>query len=199
MLLGSSSSIQFYRAIDKFGRYQSSETFSNFQIHTYTDITLDRPWTFYGELEPRAVQYDGGISLLGLALGQGEQQLPSQQTNNLDGGGSLWVALQWQTETGLETDFAISLRVKSADGQNIYQTDHVLGDSTFARTRDWFADLPVDTLFHLDLPADLPPGEYELNLIVYNTETLIPTVEIEVWKPELLLTRLLLQENRRQE
>ena len=195
----SQGDVNLVTLLDKFGRYQSSETFSNFQIHTYTDIALDRPWTFYGELEPWAVRYDGGISLLGLALGQGEQQFPSQQTVSLVGGDSLWVALQWQTESGLETDFAISLRLQSADGQYTYQTDHVLGNSTFARTRDWFADLPVDTLFHLDLPADLPPGEYELKLIVYNTETLIPTVEIDVWKPELLLTRLLLQESGRQE
>ena len=195
----SQGDVNFVTLLDRFGRYQSSEAFPNFQIHTYTDIALDRPWTFYGELEPRVVRYDGGISLLGLAMGQGEQQFPSQQTIIPEESGSLWVALQWQTESGLETDFAISLRLQSADGQNTYQTDHVLGNSTFARTRDWFADLPVDTLFHLDLPADLPPGEYELKLIVYNTETLIPTVEIDVWKPELLLTRLHLQESGRQE
>ncbi len=185
--------------LDKFGRYQSSEAFPNFQIHTYTDVALDRPWTFYGQLKPMAVRYDGGITLLGLALGQGVQQFPSQQSVSPERGGSLWVALQWQTEFGLETDFAVSLRLQNADGQNTYQTDHVLGNSTFARTRNWRADVPVDTLFHLDLPADLPPGDYELKLIVYNTETLVPTVEIDVWKPELLLARLLLQENGQQE
>ncbi len=189
----------FVTLLEKFGRHQSSEEFPNFQIHTYSDIALDRPWTLYGQLEPRAVRYDGGISLLGLALGQGEQQLPSDQTISLEGGGSLWVVLQWQTEPGLKTDFAISLRLQGGDGQNIFQTDHVLGNSTFARTRHWLADVPVDTLFHLDLPADLPTGEYELQLIVYNTETLTPTVEIDVWKPELLVARLRLQESGRQE
>ena len=99
----------------------------------------------------------------------------------------------------METDFAISLRLQSADGQNSYQSDHVLGNSTFARTRHWRADVPVDSLFHLDLPAGLAPGEYKLKLIVYNTETGIPTVEIDVWKPELLLARLLLEETGRQE
>lgn len=185
--------------LDKFGRFQNSEAFPNFQVHTYTDIALDRPWTFYGQLEPRAVRYDGAINLLGLALGQGEQQFASQQPFSVEGGGSFWVALQWQTESGLETDFAISLRLQSAGGQASYQADHVLGNSTFARTHEWLADEPVDTLFHLDLPADLPPGDYELKLIVYDTETLVPTVEIDVWEPELLLARLLLQENGQQE
>ncbi len=183
----------FVTLLEKFGRYQSSEAFPNFQLHTYSDIALGGPWTFYGQLEPRAVRYDGGISLLGLALGQGEQQFPSDQTISLEGGGSLWVALQWLTESGLETDFAISLRLQSADGQNSYQSDHVLGNSTFARTGHWRADVPVDTLFHFDLPAGLARGEYEFKLIVYNTETGIPTVEIDVWEPELLLALLRLQ------
>ena len=44
----------------------------------------------------------------------------------------------------------------------------------------------VDTLFHLEFPDDLLPGEFELRLIVYN----MSTVEIDVWEPELVLARL---------
>ena len=69
-----------------------------------------------------------------------------------------------------------------------------MGNPHDARTRHWSADDVVDTLFHLDFPADLPPGDYELRLIVYNTESLIPTVEIGVWEPEFVLARLRLAE-----
>ncbi len=179
---------------DKFGRHLGSEEFANFQLHTYTDIALDRPWTFYEYLEPLTVHYDGGIDLLGLALGQIEQ-MPSQQPLSLGQDRSLWVNLRWQTTPGLDTDYAVSLRLYNAEGEWTYQDDYVLGNSTFARTRHWSADEAVDTLFHLDLPADLPSGEYELRLIVYGTETLTPTVEIGVWEPELLLARLRLAES----
>ena len=178
----------------KFGRYAGSDDFTNFRLHTYTDIDLDRSWTFYTYLEPVTVHYDGGIDLQGLALGQGEEQLSSQQLLELGQARSLWVALQWQATPGLETDYAISLRLYSSEGEKSHQEDYVLGNSTFARTRHWPADEPVDTLFHLDLWADLRPGEYELRLIVYNTETQIPTVEIGVWEPEFLLARLRLAE-----
>ena len=180
---------------DKFGRHLGSEEFANFQLHTYTDIALDRSWTFYEKLEPLTVHYDGGIDLQGLALGRGQEQLSSQQLLNLVQDRSLWVSLRWQTTPGLDTDYAISLRLYNAEGERTYQDDHVLGNSTFARTRHWSADEAVDTLFHLDLPAELPSGEYELRLIVYGTETLTPTVEIGVWEPELLLARLRLAES----
>ena len=179
---------------DKFGRHLGSEEFVNFQLHTYTDIAMDRSWTFYEYLEPLTVHYDGGIDLLGLALGQIEQ-MPSQQPLSLGQDRSLWVNLRWQTTPGLDTDYAVSLRLYNAEGERTYQDDYVLGNSTFARTRHWSADEAVDTLFHLDLPAELPSGEYELRLIVYGAETLTPTVEIGVWEPELLLARLRLAES----
>lgn len=176
--------------LSRYGRYLGSEEFVSFRIHTYTDIRLDRLWTFYSELEPVTVRYDGGIELRGLALGQGEKQLSSQQLLSLEQARSLWVGLQWQTMPGLATDYSISLRLYSSDDALSFQRDAVLGNSGYARTSQWSEEEVVDTLFHLEIPDDLPAGEYELRLIVYNTETLTPTVEIDVWEPELVLARL---------
>lgn len=180
--------------LGKFGRYAGSEAFANFRLHTYTALELDRSWTFYEYLESLIVQYDGGIDLVGLALGQGEEQMSSEKVLELGQDRSLWVAMQWETTPGLETDYAVSLRLYDSEGENSYQDDHVLGNSTFARTRHWTVGEPVDTLFHLEIGEDLRPGEYELRLIVYGTETNVPTVEIGVWEPELLLARVRLDE-----
>ena len=61
--------------IGKYGTYLGSEQHPFFRIHTYSDIKLDNSWTFYEQLGPPTVHYDGGISLQGFAMGQGEQQL----------------------------------------------------------------------------------------------------------------------------
>ena len=180
--------------LSRYGRYLGSEDFASFRIHTYADISLDRPWTFYEQLEPLTVRYDGGIDLRGLALGQGEEQLSSQKLLSLEMVRSLWVGLQWQTTPGLDTDFSISLRLYNSDGALSFQRDAVLGNPSLARTSQWAAEEAVDTLFHLELSDDLLPGEYELRMIVYNTETLTPTVEIDVWEPEFVLARLRLAE-----
>ena len=54
--------------------------------------------------------------------------------------------------------------------------------------------MPVDTLSLLDFSEDLTAGRYELRLVVYNFETLAPTVEIGVWEPEVTLAQLRLTE-----
>ena len=180
-------SVPFDFLLRKYGRYVGSDEFAGFQVHNYVDISLARPWTFYEYLEPLTVHYDGGISLHGLALGQGEEQLSSQQLFNLGEDRSLWMGLQWQTSPGLDSDYAISLRLYNAEGERAYQKDHVLRNPQLVPTSLWSADDMVDTLFHFEFPADLQAGDYELRQIVYNIENLIPTVEIGVWVPEVAL------------
>ena len=181
--------------LSKYGRYVGSDELAELQIHNYVDISLDRTWTFYEQLEPLTVQYDGGIALQGLALGQGEEQLPSRQRLTLGQDRPLWGVLQWQTSPGLKIDYAISLRLYNAKGERAYQADDLLWKPTTHRpTSQWSADELVDSLFWVEFPADIPPGDYELRMVVYNFETQVPTVEVGVWEPEFVLARLLLSD-----
>ena len=185
------NSTQVSRLLDKYGHHVGSEEYSLFDIHTYTNVTLDRPWTVYDHLQPLTVRYDGGISLLGFAIGElGGQE--SQRISSLSSGHSQWVALQWQVDAALNVDYAISLRLHNAEGARVHQQDEwlLLGRLYNAPTSRWNADEPVDTLVSFSIPADLPAGRYELRLIVYDVETLTPTVEIDVWEPEVVLTEL---------
>ena len=180
--------------LEKYGRYLGSESHDSFQIHSYADIDLNRLWTYYEHLEPLTVHYDGDISIYGFALGQGTEQLSSNQQFDLDGDRSWWVVLQWQTAPGLEAVYSISLRLHDAEGSMVYQQDAVLENFVSSPTNRWQAEELVDTLHFLEFPSDLPPGEYELRLVVYDFETLKPTVELGVWEPETTLTRLQLGE-----
>ncbi len=181
---------RFAFLLDKYGLYLGSEDHGNFQIHSYTDILLDRPWTFYDRHEPLNVSYDGGIELLGFALEYGAEKLPNQNLFNLGMSRTLWVVLKWQTAPELTTDFAISLRLHDSEGVGVYQQDGVLWKPRHAHTGSMGPSEQFDSLFYLELPAELPHGDYELRLVVYDTETLKPTVELGVWEPEVSLTRL---------
>ena len=178
--------------LDKYGRHQGSDEHRHFRIHIYTEVALDRPWTFYDYLEPLTVHYDGGIDLRGLALGQGIEQFPSQQMPDLEEDRSLWVSLRWQTQPGLDVDYAVSLRLYDTEGVRVSQTDQrlILGRLHNAHTSFWPPDELIDTLIHLEFPAGLAAGEYDLRLVVYDTVSMIPTVEIDVWEPEVVLSRL---------
>ena len=184
----------FVVLLGKYGRFLGSEVHGSFQVHNYIDMALDRPWTIYEYLEPLTVHFDGGISLHGLAMGQGEEQLSPHRPFILGEEHALWVALQWQTAPGLDIDYSISLRLHNAEGRGVYQTDEVLWNEETSPTSLWLPENMVDTTFYLEIPTDLPPGEYELRLVVYDFETLNPTVELGVWEPETILARLKLAE-----
>lgn len=174
----------------KYGRYRGSDEYESFHIHTFEDISLDRPWALYDQLQSVAVYYDEGISLHGFVVGQSAGNLSPHSEVDLRDHRPLWVALQWQTAPELEIDFSISLRLHKADGDLVFQEDFVLTNSVRAPTSHWSPDESVDTFFYFDLPADFQPGEYDLRLVVYDFETQKPTVELGVWEPELTLTRL---------
>ena len=180
--------------LDKYGRFQDSEEYADFQIRTYTDVALGRPWTLYEQLEPLTVEYDGGIALQGFALGQGVEQLSSGRLLNLGENRSLWMALEWRVAPGLDIDYAISARLHNAEGGRVYQQDVALWNPDHASTVSGGAAEQFGSLVQLDIPAGLRPGEYELRLVVYDAETLKPTVELGVWEAETALTRLRLAE-----
>ncbi len=184
----------FIFLLSKYGRDQGSEAYADHRIHSYTDISLERSWSFYEELEPLTVDYDGGIALHGFALGQGEDQLSSRQMLELGRDRLLWMALRWQIAPGLDVDYAISLRLHDAAGERVFQEDAVLWNPVHRPTSSWSEEEPVDTMALLKIPAELSAGEYELRMVVYDFETLVPTVEIGVWEPEVTLARLRLAE-----
>lgn len=182
--------------LTKYGRYKGSENYPGFQIHSYTDISLEGNWSFYEELEPLTVGYDGGIALQGVALGQGAEQMSVQSALELGRGRPLWMAMRWQVAPVLDIDYAISLRLYNAEGERAFQEDVVLWNPIHQPTGNWSGEEPVDTTALLTFPAELPAGDYELRMVVYDFETLVPTVEVGVWEAETTLARLRLAEIR---
>ena len=122
--------VTFDFLLRKYGRYAGSDEMEGFRVHNYTDITLQLPWTFYEQLESPTVHYDWGISLLGIALGLGEEQLSVQQPFELNQDRSLWGVLQWQTTPSLDIDYSTSLRLYNDEGRRVYQKDEPLSSAT---------------------------------------------------------------------
>ena len=176
--------------LTKYGHYLSSDEFDDFQVHNYVDVSFERPWIFYEQLEPLSVNYDGGITLQGLAFGHDAEQLSFGQLLNLGPKRSLWGVLQWQTDPGLNIDYAISLRLYNSKGERAFQEDAVLWNPRHNPTSHWSANEPVSTMTLLHFPADLQPDDYELRLVVYDFHTQTPTVQQEVWQAETVLARL---------
>ena len=182
--------------LTKYGRYLSTDEYDDFTIYNYADISFEQPWLHYEQLDPLTIHYDGGIILQGLALGHDDEQLSFGQLLDAGHERSLWGVLQWRTEPGLKIDYATSWRLYNTEGERSFQQDYVLWSPIHLPTSYWSPHLPVETMTLLHFPPDLPPGEYELRLVVYDFDTQIPTVQINVWEPETTLARLQLTEAR---
>lgn len=196
---------ELFNLLRRHGQYMGSEKRLNFQLHTFEDMSLQLPWRFYEQLEPRTINYDAGINLLGFAVGQGEKWGDSRSVTGIDKHETVWIGMRWQIESNridseapssTDADYKVSLRLRDAAGNYPYHKDRLLKhfNTDMTTTPEWPFGQPVDTLFFLDIPSNLPSGLYELRLIVYNAETLIPTVEIGTWEAEANLTKLLVRD-----
>ena len=173
--------------LGKYAQFTGTEYFNDFRIHSYSNVSLDRPWSFYERLSPLDVQYDGGISLMGFALGQGTEEHTASSPFEPERARPFWIALSWETLEDLEVDFSISLRLYNDEGGVVFQEDSLLWNPLHQPTSGWTPGDRTETLFQFSLPVDLAPGSYDLRLVVYNVENLVPTVQVGVWEPEFSL------------
>lgn len=149
-------------------------------------------WTHYQRLEPLAVNYDSGISLLGVALGKGEVQFSTNQMISVPEDRSMWVALQWQELVDSETVYATSIRLHAAESEGswVFQEDQDLWKPAGGTGAEPAGHVTIDTLVRIRFPPKLPAGEYELRLVLYDADTLQTVVQDGTWEPELLLARV---------
>lgn len=141
------------------------------------EVTLDRaafPYdeTDYGQMRVlayrtgspgRAVNYsppvelDNGIRLLGYRV---------NDTPITSGHGGATIELQWQAGRKITDDFTISLRLLGTQGRVISQIDNQPVNG-LAPTSGWNPGETIIDRRGLPIPSDAPPGEYEVQMLMY--------------------------------
>jgi 4-amino-4-deoxy-L-arabinose transferase-like glycosyltransferase len=87
-------------------------------------------------------------------------------------GETVAVALRWAPLAAIDVDYKASLRLVSPDGNVVSQKDRFLRHNWHQGTSLW----PSETVNEYYLLPPVPPGEYELWVVVYHPETLAPLV-----------------------
>ena len=85
-------------------------------------------------------------------------------------GDSLPLTLTWQTDSALPFDAQLSLRLLNPRGDIFTQSDWPPLTAT-RPTSTWPVNKPVTDQRSLWLPPDLPPGDYGLQLVIYDPAT----------------------------
>ncbi len=87
-------------------------------------------------------------------------------------GETVAVALRWAPLAAMDVDYKASLRLVAPDGNVVAQKDRFLRHNWHQGTSLW----PPETVNEYYLLPSVPPGEYEVWVVVYHPETLAPLV-----------------------
>jgi hypothetical protein len=85
-------------------------------------------------------------------------------------GQSLRLTLYWQPLAPLPHDYTVFVHLRHPGGENVTQSDHRPLENLYP-TSLWPVDEIIRESSQLNLPANLPPGEYELWVGLYRLET----------------------------
>jgi hypothetical protein len=88
----------------------------------------------------------------------------------LSPGGLLNLTLFWQAEAPIEVDFTIFVQLVDADNNIVAQKDNKPQNGFYGTTHWQLGEQIVDPHIFL-IPATVPPGQYDLLLGFYETET----------------------------
>ncbi|MBE7554745.1 MAG: hypothetical protein HS126_27145 [Anaerolineales bacterium] len=90
-------------------------------------------------------------------------------------GGWLPVALTLSPLAKMEVDYKVSLRLTGPTGKRVVQKDRILLHNFHQGTSLWPSE-PVNEYYLLPVPADTPPGDYTVMVVIYHPETLAPLI-----------------------
>lgn len=91
-------------------------------------------------------------------------------TPSLRSGESLHLVLEWQADGLVDLDYTVFVHLLDAGGGIVRQHDGMPAGGT-RPTKTWALDTPVYDSITIDLPADLPVGEYRLVTGMYHWHT----------------------------
>jgi 4-amino-4-deoxy-L-arabinose transferase-like glycosyltransferase len=137
---------------------------SHFSRVTASLYSLPAPAAFAGMSVGGDLKADfgGQLWLIGYRIAEGTIEYRKE----------LGVELRWQTPQETALDYAASLRLVDGQGHDWAVTDRWLLDSSGASTSAWLAGEISEERYLLSIPPAIPPGQYNLNAVVYEVETL---------------------------
>jgi hypothetical protein len=126
----------------------------------HMEVTLHRLVGADVATRPADVQF-GGLRLKGYGVTQ-----PPPAWGR-DGG----VVLTWEATQEMADDYVVFLHLYDARGERVAQGDALIVDRGLQPTSQWKVGTSSAVLYHLPIGPGTPPGEYDLELGVYQQET----------------------------
>jgi hypothetical protein len=107
---------------------------------------------------PTEYVWGDALALRGFDLAPAETIRPGETLN---------VTFHWLPRAAMDRDYLASAQLIGPDGKLYAQADH-MAHSDFYPTSLWRAGEPVLDRYVIAVPADTPPGDYALNVVLYD-------------------------------
>ena len=87
-------------------------------------------------------------------------------------GDTLTVVIYWRPREEVVGDYTVFVHLLSDDGELVAQQDNVPLNG-IRPTDTWLTGEVLEDVFNIVTPADLSPGQYELSIGMYDSETIV--------------------------
>lgn len=161
--------------LHKYGRELGREAFEGFDLVTY-ELPPSPDFAIARSFESLFVNYGDQIALVGVAYGGSSLEVTTSpeavEEKVLPSGKSAWVALRWQALRPASEDYKAGVYLVDEKGHLVGQMDKLLLSNYLRPTSHWEPG-QVETDYYTlpSLPAT-PPGEYRIEVAVYEPERL---------------------------
>jgi hypothetical protein len=125
------------------------------------DLYVAKAHTTPDPVHPMQVEFEEPIRFWGYTL----------NSENARPGDRLSLILYWQSLATLDVDYTIFVHLRDSNNVAWLTADHQPYDGIVPTTR-WTAGAVIKDVVWLDLPAELPPGEYRLLVGMYRLDTM---------------------------
>ncbi len=125
--------------------------------------------------QPAAIVFGDQIKLTGFSYGGvSTPQTPDVNAPLVAPDSKVWVVLLWQLVTPANANYKVSVQIRDAEGRLAAQDDRMLINDQHLDTLWWKPNKTVINVYTPELGADVKPGEYTVNVIVYDPQAKIP-------------------------
>jgi mannosyltransferase len=161
--------------LEKYGAKLGELDFRGYNVVWY-QLPPESNFELAPEMEPVAANFGGELALTGQAYGgrgQGETATEAEvNRKSVPAGRKMWAVLDWQALAPMNENFKAGLYLHDGQWNKVAQDDRDILSDRHLRTSGWTAGEQTSNVYLLEVAPDTPPGEYILEVAVYERESL---------------------------
>jgi len=156
--------------LEKHGTFEGEENFRGYHLDRYR-LPPDAVFRLADGWQDANGRFGGSVGLAAFSYGVSWGREDPGGTPHGPADRPVWVAARWKHLAPTETRLKASVVLLDALGQKVAQDDRPLLNDQHLHTGHWKVGEQTTNVYLLHPPAGTPPGDYRLQILVYDEST----------------------------